>query len=284
MLQFRNSCELSLIKSSIPKVNTNTVNNKWAEFRPEYLWTGSQRSILTTGTGNHWSTENETVKKKVGQIYDERVKTGQWREGVLFTLDDISENPLTLHLGTCNFLDCKAANVSDIRDDIDEKDKTKAIMLATMIITTDNKFVLGLRTPQTSQSGVDTEVSFIGGMFNKDEMGTSLDPFLMIRKEIEEELGIDADTTEITLAAVTMVKQFCLPSLFFVTKISHDMNALRARFSEKGNKDEHTQIIGVGNSVSGIDDLVNSGKYEFNVSGKVGVMVYLDYLAKVSSC
>lgn len=141
-------------------------------------------------------------KKPLPIEYSERVKK-HWEtllnsgkkffNGDVFTINKIeaSEGKANIFVGLTDY----AHFLFTINKNTYEEDDCRVIYTSVLIVTSDNKFAIGVMNEGTA---FPNKLQFIGGGVDKDDIkGEILDLGHNIKKEILEELGIDAEDKSI---------------------------------------------------------------------------------------
>lgn len=129
------------------------------------------------------------------------------------------------------------------------------LVCTAVIITADNKLVLGLRT--------NGKIGSIGGTVNTDEtfpQTRSIHLFLHQNEEIQQELGLtrgDMKTSTTRLLAVSRSTTNRRPLLTFIHRTPLTSDEISAHFQTSGDKSEHSQILFIPNNPSAISDFLS---------------------------
>lgn len=175
------------------------------------------------------------------------------RNGQVFNLENVfvsSNDQLRLVVGLTDYKTHTAA--------LKHPDKFSptepGICVGSLVITSDNQIVLGIRT--------DGKTSIFGGTLNTDEEYPMTHPhhiFYHMQQELFEELGLPKTETENTsLFAITRRIKNHRPLFLFQTKTNKTLSQIERLFSDFGNKDEHSAITSLEHTKSAIQEFINA--------------------------
>lgn len=124
-------------------------------------------------------------------------------------------------------------------NDISDKDMmANPIAVCAVLLTADQKLVIGKRSTKLAESSGYYHVP--GGTL---EFGDIIHPESTIRKELEEEFGIIApDLEDITCMALAMNHVMHKPEFLYYAKLKLTADALQTRYLTASDAEEHTEI------------------------------------------
>jgi 8-oxo-dGTP pyrophosphatase MutT (NUDIX family) len=114
-------------------------------------------------------------------------------DGKLFHVKRYSFSQSRLMLDTCksSFKEWLGTKNSKFKEASSENKIIRPLSVGSMIVTADNKWVIGRRRLKTH--GFERQYAVVGGYMDpdKDLLNSKPDPFFAVKREIEEETGID---------------------------------------------------------------------------------------------
>lgn len=194
--------------------------------------------IVDTG---HKYVPKEPLSSQAEVVWEEgkkRFGDNLWN-GINYRFEKFDPATSTLFLGQADYKYNFTSNaLIGIITKLDFTERPNCIYISSVIITSDEKVVLG-QTPATSIHGA--SLSLVGGILNKDEMRISSGPDLVwyLYKELEEELGITAEMISETTGLGIYDRSNCRIGIFVKTLLNLTAEELTERLViEKKELDE----------------------------------------------
>lgn len=199
--------------------------------------------------------QNEITNKSVEQLWTDMVKGRKsvgkktWDSPVFSLLKYAqNNNKLYLDVGETSFKYLQGTNATYwlLGDIFGKEYLANGLLVQTMVFDKDGKCVFGKRS-----SGVKKEyqpiVIFGGTMDKTNETGKEIkngnNPFVAIKIELEEELGVTpAEIEDIYIKYLVEDRKY-YPIFYFYTILNIGFNDLCAKFEKSGDKDEHSELI-----------------------------------------
>jgi len=223
----------------------------------------TEAQVTTNPTGTKWETKEQKIKDAIEayrvKLIIEAETNPLKKDGLLHRLCEITktiEGGLTLSLGTCTYAEYFIQDALRRYKWASNPDfpSTNAIVLTSMIHTTDDKWIFGVRTGSGHDTSQMVRLGSLGGVFNADE-GANGNPFTQIRTELDEEIGINM--TNIASEAVKLthiIQNRLMGRVLMVFKVDLPMTAAQVidMFTEQDGFDlrsrEHLMLVPVEHS------------------------------------